>query len=327
MRYKFLYLNKNHSGGNEVFNRLVNYSKNADKVFLLDNKNINNYIFNFVKLILSLVKLKLSKKKDILIASDPFLCICLSLLRFKYLRFIQAIDELILYKRVNFFSLYIFKKFYYATLNNNFICNSKFVSDWLTKNHNKTSLKIINPGTDFIYNHKKKIFDLIFILRKAPWKNSKLVLNILNDEKFFNKVNLLLINYDNLDLRDFNIKNVKVVNAQNSSEMINLFSLSKFYVSTTMSEGFGLPALESMACKCIPVLPFEGGHNDFAIDRINAFFYKLNDKKNLIKILDYLLTLKINDLEKFQENCQKTSKNFTWNRFCKSFYNFIENEY
>ena len=32
-------------------------------------------------------------------------------------------------------------------------------------------------------------------------------------------------------------------------------------------------------------------------------------------------------LEKFQENCQKTSKKFTWNRFCKSFYNFIKNEY
>lgn len=327
MKYKFLYLNKNHSGGNEVFNRLVNYSKNADKVFLLDNKNINNYIFNFVKLILSLVKLKFSRKKDILIASDPFLCICLSLFRFKYLRFVQAIDELILYKRINSFLLLIFKKIYYATLNNNFICNSKFVSDWLNKNHNKTSAKILNPGTDFLYNNKKKIFDIIFILRKAPWKNSKFVLNILNNEKFFNKLNLILINYDNLDLKDFNNKNVKVLNAQTPSEMINLFSLSRFYVSTTMSEGYGLPALESMACKCIPVLPSEGGHNDFAIDRMNAFFYDLNNQNNLIKILDNLITLKINDLEKYQENCQKTSEKFTWNKFCKSFYNFIENEY
>ena len=326
-KYKFLYLNQNHSGGNEVFNRLADYSKNAEKHYILDNKNINNYFSNLIRLSFSIIKLKISKNKNILVASDPFLCICMSLIGLKYIRFVQAIDELILLNRVNPFILFIFKKFYYLTLNNRFICNSKYVSDWLNNNHNKKSKKIINPGTDFTYNNKKKIFDLIFILRKAPWKNSKFLLNTLKSKKFPKGKNLLLINYDNLDLDEFNYKNVKILNAQSSLEMINLFSLSKFYVSSTFSEGFGLPALESMACKCIPILPFDGGHNDFAINGKNAFFYDLNNSDNLINILNYSLALKLGDLKKLQDHCQKTSKKLTWNKFCKDFYNYIENEF
>lgn len=326
-KYKFLYLNQNHSGGNEVFNRLVDYSKNAEKLYILDNKNINNYFSNLIKLSFSIIKLRISKNKKILIASDPFLCICMSLIGLKYIRFVQAIDELILLNRVNPFMLFIFKKFYYATLDNEFICNSKYVSDWLNNNHKKKSKKIINPGTDFIYNNKKKIFDIIFILRKAPWKNSNFLLNILKSKRFPKGKNLLLINYDNLELDEFNHKNIKILNAQSYLEMINLFSLSKFYVSATFSEGFGLPALESMACRCIPILPFDGGHNDFAINGKNAFFYDLSYEDNLIKTINYSLSLKLSDLKKLQDHCQKTSRKFTWNKFCNDFYNYIENEF
>lgn len=327
IKYTFLYLNQNHSGGNEVFNRLVDYSKKAEKLYLLDNKNIDNYFFNLIKLMRSIIKLKFSKNKNILIASDPFLCICMSLFGIKYIRFIQAIDELLLFNRVSNLLLFIFKKLYYMTLSNNFICNSSYVSEWLNEKHNKKSKKIINPGTDFVYiNKKRKIFDLIFILRRAPWKNSNFLLNILKSKKFLKEKNILLINYDNLDLGEFIYKNVKILSAQSPLEMMKLFSLSKFYVSATFSEGFGLPALESMACRCIPILPYEGGHNDFAMNEKNSFFYNLNNSDNLVEVINSSLSLNPSKLKKLQDNCQKTSKKLSWKSFCMDFYNYIENE-
>ena len=78
----------------------------------------------------------------------------------------------------------------------------------------------------------------------------------------------------------------------NLLEMINLFSLSKFYVSSTFSEGFGLPAFKVWLAN-VYQYSFDGGHNDFAINGKNAFFYDLNNSDNLINILNYSLALKL----------------------------------
>ena len=68
--------------------------------------------------------------------------------------------------------LNIFYKFLYKkSLQQKIIYNSEFVKKIKINNSDLTFIGKVIPGTDFI-SRSQKIFDFIFILRKAPWKNS-----------------------------------------------------------------------------------------------------------------------------------------------------------
>ena len=324
IQYLFVYLNKNRSGGNEVFNKLNEFHKNSYSIYLLQNSKIKYAIFNLIKLLIKVYQLKNLSKNKILIASDPFLCIAMGIFKIKYIRYVQAIDEIILMNRINNFNYFIFKKIYKFTIYDGYICNSTFVSQYLFNKYNVKSRAVVNPGTNFRYNQNiKKDFDLIFIIRKAPWKNCKFFIDIIQ-KKYLDKIKILLINFDSVRVGIKESSNLSILGPQSSAKMQDLFNMSKFYISTTINEGYGLPALEAMACRCIPILPNNGGHNDFAYDEINSFLYDLSNKNALINLIKNCISLNISEITKIQVNCETTAKNFSWDNFCKKFYKTIK---
>ena len=49
-----------------------------------------------------------------------------------------------------------------------------------------------------------------------------------------------------------------------------LYCAHEYFLQTSIHEGFGLPALEAMACGCIPIVTMAGGNEDYIRDRVNA---------------------------------------------------------
>jgi glycosyltransferase involved in cell wall biosynthesis len=49
-----------------------------------------------------------------------------------------------------------------------------------------------------------------------------------------------------------------------------LYWAHEYFLQTSIHEGFGLPALEAMACGCIPIVTMAGGNEDYIRDRVNA---------------------------------------------------------
>jgi glycosyltransferase involved in cell wall biosynthesis len=322
---ELIYLNKNQSGGNKVFDEIAKNS-NVVQNYILRNDRMNFSIFNFVKILLKLLSIKKnSRRGNLLIASDPILCIFLGLFKIKYLRYIQADDILLFKDRLSKIYLFIYIFLYKKTLKENIICNSIFINNLIKQKYNISPLFIINPGTDLDEGKETyKKFDILYILRKAPWKNSSLFFKLLNSLSL-EDYKILIINYDSLDFKINENRNISILGPQNKKQLSNLYKQSNFYLSTTINEGFGLPALEAMACGCIPIVPDRGGHTDFAINFTNSYFYEQNSIVNLLHTLSEIYNIDHETLAIIRDNCINTSKKFSWHIFREEFFKKINN--
>jgi len=79
-------------------------------------------------------------------------------------------------------------------------------------------------------------------------------------------------------------------------KLVELYSDSDIFLCPSWDEGFGLPSLEAMACKCAVVTYDNGGSRDFAFDNKTAMVAKrknMDDLKNKLEVL-----IKDSDLRK-----------------------------
>lgn len=104
-------------------------------------------------------------------------------------------------------------------------------------------------------------------------------------------------------------------------KLAELYSSCDIFLCPSWDEGFGLPSLEAMACKCAVATYDNGGSRDFAFDEKTALVAKRrdeNDLKNKLEILikDEVLRKKIaqagydfvQDMATWQEQTRKLEK-------------------
>lgn len=306
----FVSLKADYGGGNKVIYE-ISKKFNTENLFIFKK----NKTFQFIK---TLIYLK-QKKNYTIISSDPIACLFLSFCRIDFIRFVQAIDLILFKDRLPTLINSLYNYLYIKSLNQKIIFNSEFIKKELILIKPKLNfLGKITPGTDFKNSNIKKKFDLVFILRKAPWKNSFFSLKIIS--KLINtNIKIVIIDPDNFLSEKFKeSKNITVYNYIDRKKLNILFQKTKFYFSSTQFEGFGMPCLESMRSGCIPIAPKGCGHDEFMIHKKNSILYNYNeidiDKffKNLFKINNF-------ELNKIRSNGISSSKLFSWKKTFSDF--------
>ncbi len=111
--------------------------------------------------------------------------------------------------------------------------DKKYVFSLCTLEPRKNLIRIVKTFVEFI--KKNDIDDLIFVMGGGQW------------EKFMGE---LVKTIDNLD--EYKSKILKIGYVADE-DLPALYSNAEWFVYTSMYEGFGLPPLEAMACKC-PVI-------------------------------------------------------------------------
>lgn len=295
----FIYLKKDFGGGNKVFYE-ISKKNNSKNIFLLGG-------VDFFK---KLKEIKINKQ-SIIVASDPLVCIILFFFKIKFIRFVQAVDLILFDKRLPKIINIFYKLLYKKSLKQKIIYNSEFVKKKLKSiNSDLIFVGKVSPGTDFIYKNTKKIFDFIFVLRKAPWKNSLFSLKVITFLQDKN-VKIAIVDPDNF-LKNHSIsKSVKKYEYVDRLRLNNLFQQTRFYFSSTHHEGFGMPCLESMRSGCIPIAPHGCGHDDFMTHMKNSILYDMNTV-NIKNLIDEISKISSEDLSKIKANGIKSSNLFTW---------------
>lgn len=86
--------------------------------------------------------------------------------------------------------------------------------------------------------------------------------------------------------------NVIIINSINNEELYKYYSACDYFISGCLCEGFGLVALEALACNVIPLLPEKGAFPEIFEDK--CFFYdnciKLVSKKDIEPRANEILT-------------------------------------
>lgn len=99
-----------------------------------------------------------------------------------------------------------------------------------------------------------------------------------------------------------------------------LYNEASIFIAPSHSEGWGLPACESMQCGCCLVASNIPGHQEFAADGENSLFFAAGNKYEIIERVQRLL--KNDELRiKIAEQGHQTIQKFSWD---ESLHKFVE---
>jgi glycosyltransferase involved in cell wall biosynthesis len=95
-------------------------------------------------------------------------------------------------------------------------------------------------------------------------------------------------------------------------EIPRLYASCDAWLCASRREGFHLPALEAMACRCPVVSTRMGGPADFIEDGVNGFLVEVNDAGGLAERLACVLTLDEASWKRMSEAAFATATRYSW---------------
>jgi hypothetical protein len=317
------------------------YSLNK-KVKLTTYKPQNNFkIISIFRFIIFLKK-NISEDRTIVV-SDPILSIFMFFFKNKVIRNVASDDYNLfnftkykfigivrIYKILTFFSFhYKNVKFVYNSVYTYKCIYSKMSFPFFFNNKNPI---IIAPFIDNKYltipiNEKiNRENSIVIFPRKHNSKGFKMISDLNNSGTFIKLgIKKIYLVYNKSEhLKDFENDNFTLVNPKNDEEIIKILDKSICFISTSSSEGFGLPPIEAMSRKCIPIIVDAGGTSSFCNNLYNCLISKSDDKVSLIKNIE--LIMNDNSLkEKILKNILIFPKIFSENNATKNWENYISN--
>jgi glycosyltransferase involved in cell wall biosynthesis len=111
---------------------------------------------------------------------------------------------------------------------------------------------------------------------------------------------------------------IEFLRPKNDLEMAGIYNKASVFISTSISEGFGLPLLEAMACGTPVVTTDSGGIRDFCQDGFNCRIVESARPEDLAEAVMEIHSNK--ELKRrLIENGLTTARQWPWERFIDSF--------
>lgn len=322
------------------FSNIYTLNNNVKKIpYKTNRKN------KFISLFLFFLFLKKNIKKDtVIIVSDPILSILMFFFKKNIVFRNVASDDYNLYNysRYRYFGLtFIYKILTYFSFlykNVNYIFNSQYTYSQIYKNSkipfflNNIDNKIIFPmlGNDYLEsnlsNDHKRENSIVIFPRKHNNKGFDKFHELKNTEEFRNlKIdNIYLVINKNEYVKYTSDKDYTVINPKSDKDIINILNKSICFLSTSESEGFGLPPLEAMSRGCCPIIVDAGGTSSYCFNGYNSLVSNKNNQKVLLKNIKLLIKDK-NFRLKLSKNGLDTAKKFSQENISSAWYNLIIN--
>jgi len=206
--------------------------------------------------------------------------------------------------------------FDYAVYNaDTIICVSKYIQSQLTKELRKKSVVVYN-GVDenLLYNEGDNEFGL-FVGAFVPQKGVDILINaikdidfnfkLVGDGKLFKKIERFVL--------ENKLKNVELLGKRSFKDVASLMRTCSFLIVPSRSEGFGMVAVEAMACSKPVIASNVGGLSEIIEDGVNGLLF---EKEN-INDLREKITLLVNNREmrnNLGKEGKRFSKNFSWKK-------------
>lgn len=199
----------------------------------------------------------------------------------------------------------------------------------MSKNDEKLFSKISRPIMipyaiklkDFVGKRKEKN-SFLFVGRLSKNKRVDRLLEIafhlkkkIPDFKLYivgdgNERPMLEKKHEKLRLND----NVYFVGEKTGKPLLEYYSKSKFFLSASEYEGFGISVIEAMASECIVIVNDIEAFRNFVKDGENGFISNFSNPKEASELI---LNIRNNDLSKISKNAKEKAKEYDWKNIIK----------
>jgi len=93
----------------------------------------------------------------------------------------------------------------------------------------------------------------------------------------------------------------------------DIYASCDVWLCSSTSEGFGLPVLEAMACRCPIVATTVGGPVDIITDGVEGFLTPVGDAKSLAEKMKTVLSLPEAEWRKMSDAAYAKATSYSWN--------------
>ncbi|ERJ11062.1 glycosyltransferase [Haloplasma contractile] len=184
----------------------------------------------------------------------------------------------------------------------------------VTKVQPSVDLSTYNPYLNLKYNPDKIIRISAMVRPSTPRRSPAETVQLMREikDKYKNKVKIMLFGCTENELMnlnvplDFEYSNFGVIPAEKVREIL---MNSDIFVDLSTYQAFGRSGIEAMASGCVPILPVEGGVNEYAINGENSFVIDTLDYQNAADKIAYLIDFP-NELHDMKASGLQTAKKF-----------------
>ena len=212
-------------------------------------------------------------------------------------------------------------------LSNSLFTISKYLQRELKETLNQDS-KVIHNGInyDLIHQNKTTLNNtpiITIIMRGTAMKGDWLLIDIVKKLDNLNMpLHINLISIDSSILLPQVSKNINIkplYGPQSRNTIYQLLQQSDFYIDASLSEGFGLTALEAMAAGCIPIVSDSLGVNEYIKNNENGIIIKeVNNSTAYVQKLKKLLS-DPQLAQKFIKNALTTAKDYDFDQIINQY--------
>ncbi|MBI4244425.1 MAG: glycosyltransferase family 4 protein [Planctomycetes bacterium] len=218
----------------------------------------------------------------------------------------------------------------------NSVCSSKelihiCVSRWIKEKVDKLGVESFNIPIGI----ESKLFQLkspiekrscnsvCFMFHTAKWKGSHVVIEVLKDLGR-QKKDLIVNAFGVYDFANEGVSNYLKNPPQ--SAIADMYNQSAIFISSSYSEGLGLPPMEAMACGCAVITTNSGGVMDFCVPNENCLMIQPESPKEMADAL--LKLVNDNDLRVrlAHKGHEHITRNFTWDKTIHSFLEILKSK-
>lgn len=118
-------------------------------------------------------------------------------------------------------------------------------------------------------------------------------------------------------------ENVIVFGYATEGELKNLYQNAEFFIFPSFYEGFGLPVLEAMACRCPTICSNTSSLTEIVTDK--NFLLNPYDQENINKKMGELITMSSLQKRKLIHNNYECAKRYTWEKTAQKMLGVFEN--
>lgn len=201
----------------------------------------------------------------------------------------------------------------------NLLSNSKWTQQVLRERYGRDSrliqcgidTNIFSPSRTPLYHFSGP--SLLFFYNNEEWKGSSDLLNALGIV-FEQMPHLQIIAVSSMIPKHFFAARNLIVHLQPRQEDLrHIFASATIAVSSSWSEGFGLPGLEAMACGTPLVTTDSGGVREYAVHEENCLMVPPKDQRALAEAILRLLGDEVLR-ERFMQEGIKKAAEFDWEK-------------
>ncbi|MBR2641269.1 glycosyltransferase [Candidatus Saccharibacteria bacterium] len=222
-------------------------------------------------------------------------------------------------------------------LSNSIFTISKYLQKELKDVFKKDSTVIPN-GINYDLLHydlpsNKKVPDtttITIIMRNNVMKGDWLLIDLIKKLENLNQnININLVTIDNKILLPSLSSEKITINLykgpQNRSTIYQLLQESNIYVDASLSEGFGLTALEAMAANCVPIVSDSLGVKEYIDNNQNGIVIKdVNNTDSYISAIKHIIE-QPDFANSLIENGRKTAQKYDFDNQISKYINYLNN--